>query len=713
MTPCPDEQILRAFLAGDVTAAEQEAVGGHVDGCPRCLARLSAFERPTAPTDVLMAALRLPPVPTAGADPAVGRLLSRGPDPAAALEVGRRVGPYLLLERLGAGGMGTVYKARHERLGKVFALKLLPPARRRDPAWAARFDREMRAVGRLEHPHIVRATDAGEADGVPFLVMELVEGTDLSRLVKSSGPLPPAWACELVRQAALALAHAHDRGLVHRDVKPSNLILAPDGTVRLLDLGLALATEDPPAPPPEAGADLTLIGAADSTLTGTGIALGTRDYMAPEQATAPHTVDARADIYGLGATLHYLLTGRPPTDPALVDGYVAGVLVRMLAERPADRFATAAEVAAALDRPVVGDDDPPRRQSRRSVLIAAAVLVTASAVAIALSRGPRDDGRGAPGTTADAGQSPTPVVASVSQPEVAPPPQLVVSKKPPESGRLPMSPDEAQLLQRAWADHLGQEVEVGNDLGMKFALVPPGAFEPAERYHVTITRPYRLGTTEVTREQFKAFVAAAKYTPTNDLAGLAKAFGATTGPKTATGTWREPGYPVGDDYPITHVSTADAEAFAAWLTRTEGRKYRLPTAAEWQWACRAGAATRYPFGDRADRIQEYAHVAPNLPRSPVTVGGRRPNAWGLHDMLGNVREWVADGGTRHPEGRFTDPVAPAEKGLRTSCGGAFNGRTDVPDTTGWKAATCDCNTVVFRTWYECLPDQGFRLVLEP
>jgi serine/threonine protein kinase len=270
----------------------------------------------------------------------------------------KQIDEYRLLEKIGEGGMGAVFKAVHLRLEKVVAVKLLLAGRADDPQAVARFRREMRAVGRLNHPHIVRATDAGEADGYHFLAMDFVEGIDLARLVKARGPLPVAAACELVRQAALGLQHAHEHGLVHRDIKPSNLMLGRDGRVQVLDLGLARLHANR-----QAGDELTT---PDQIM-------GTLDYMAPEQAGGAHGVDIRADIYSLGCTLYQLLTGRPPfagpqfvhpaqklaahlhfPPPPLqgqrphVPAALAAVVARMLAKQPADRFATPAEVANAL-----------------------------------------------------------------------------------------------------------------------------------------------------------------------------------------------------------------------------------------------------------------------------------------------------------------------------------------------------------------------------
>ena len=184
--------------------------------------------------------------------------------------------------------MGTVYKALHTRLKRLVALKLLPEHRTQNPEALARFQREMEAVGQLDHPHLVRAHDAGEAEGQHYLVMEFLDGIDLAHLVRRTGPFLVADACEAVRQAAMGLQHAHEHGLVHRDVKPSNLMLSTDGMVKVLDLGLARLCPETPV---------------EEDVTASGQVMGSADYMAPEQCLDARDVDGRADIYSLGGTL--------------------------------------------------------------------------------------------------------------------------------------------------------------------------------------------------------------------------------------------------------------------------------------------------------------------------------------------------------------------------------------------------------------------------
>jgi len=277
-----------------------------------------------------------------------------------------QLGEYQLLEKLGQGGMGTVYKALHTKLGRVVALKVLSKDRVWDERAVARFEREMKAVGSVDHPNIVRAMDAREIGETRILVMEYVDGLDLAEVIRRCHPIPLADVCELVRQAALALEGAHQHGLVHRDVKPSNLMLTRHGQVKLLDLGLARFEMD------QSGAD---------EVTSAGQAIGTVEYMAPEQFSDSTSVDIRADIYSLGCTLYKFLAGRTPFGGDEYKGTLerlmahvhkpvppvwqyrgdvppelAHVVERMLAKEPARRFALPSEVAGALAPWASGSD---------------------------------------------------------------------------------------------------------------------------------------------------------------------------------------------------------------------------------------------------------------------------------------------------------------------------------------------------------------------
>jgi serine/threonine protein kinase len=266
------------------------------------------------------------------------------------------LGNYTILDKIGAGGMGQVFKAEHRRMKRVVAIKTLPKAFLKDGAAVARFQREVEAAAKLSHPNIVAAFDADEAGGVNFFVMEYVAGSDLSALVKKCGPLNVAKAVNYILQAARGLDYAHKHGVIHRDIKPANLLLDSEGTVKILDMGLARF---------DSGSN----AATQAELTGSGAVMGTVDYMAPEQALSAKHADARADIYSLGFSLYYLLTGRAafdgdslmakllahreqptPTLGADVPEEVQAVFQKMVAKKVEDRFQTMSEVVAALEQ---------------------------------------------------------------------------------------------------------------------------------------------------------------------------------------------------------------------------------------------------------------------------------------------------------------------------------------------------------------------------
>lgn len=404
LSVCPAPEVLRQHISGWLSESESEEIERHLSGCSACEAAALQFE---PGHDTLMQSLQATvgqqgqndvttavdggsaaeqlPVDTEGSPmPVAEKSVKSSPIEApieAAIDRARRLldvplqaesershrdwnppqrelGVYELVKPLGRGGMGAVYLARHRQLGKQVAIKLLPVMSAEDSDVRTRFDREIRVVGRLNHPSIVAATDAGEIEGTQFLVMEYVPGLDLSRLARLMGRLPVADACELIRQASLGLSCAHAEGVVHRDIKPSNLMLDDQGRIRILDFGLAQWTVWD-----EASVDLTTVGQL----------MGTLDYMAPEQAEAVGSVDYRADLYALGATLFRLLCGRAPLAAApnqspleklrLLANHqppklstlcpeapeeLVKLVASLLSRRPSDRPASAAHVAEQL-----------------------------------------------------------------------------------------------------------------------------------------------------------------------------------------------------------------------------------------------------------------------------------------------------------------------------------------------------------------------------
>lgn len=278
-------------------------------------------------------------------------------------------GEYIVLDKLGQGGMGQVFKAQHRRMKRVVALKVLPPHATSSAKSVQRFYQEVEVAAKLTHPNIVTSYDAGEARGLHFLVMEYVEGQDLSAYVAKKGPLSIEQAMNCIMQAARGLAYAHSLGIVHRDIKPSNLLLDRQGTVKILDMGLARVERPMSSPDDEGGV---------GELTDDGQMMGTVDYIAPEQAVDTRTADARADIYSLGCTLYRIIVGkgvytgataiqkilahREAAIPSLVDARsdvpysLDQLFQRMLVKDPAQRIQPITEVVTALEQMLSGID---------------------------------------------------------------------------------------------------------------------------------------------------------------------------------------------------------------------------------------------------------------------------------------------------------------------------------------------------------------------
>jgi uncharacterized protein (TIGR03067 family) len=410
----PTDAVLADFLLGKLPDPDVAEIESHLAECSACQARAAS----TLACDTLVGLL------AAGARSEWGAASARTPVASGEtqgwpgstptltgdLEVPAVLAghPKYQTERLlGVGGMGTVWLAEHAVMNRLVAVKVIRPDLLARPGATGRFLREVRAAAKLHHPNIVTAFDAEPVGDSCLLVMEYVDGETLAERLKA-GPLPVTEACRAVCDAARGLAHAHAAGLVHRDVKPHNLIRAADGTTKVLDFGLA-----------GVGAG-EMVAVSGDGLSGAGMVCGTPDYIAPEQAADPHVADSRADIYGLGCTLYHLLAGRPPFPggsimekltaqqkrhpdpiPGLPPG-LAVVLAKMTAKRPEDRYQSAEELLAALEPFCEGSPLAPRavRQASRKVngqrsspwATAAVVLITLLAgAAVVLFRIQRDN----------------------------------------------------------------------------------------------------------------------------------------------------------------------------------------------------------------------------------------------------------------------------------------------------------------------------------
>jgi serine/threonine protein kinase/tetratricopeptide (TPR) repeat protein len=354
----PSARALALFGYGKLSEAQAATVAAHLESCADCRQAVANLP-PDSFLGKVQAARPGGTVLPAGAPRPKADPEATEPAPAALvpeLPSGLADHPkFRIVRELGRGGMGVIYLAEHRVLEKSVALKVINPAVLDSPDALARFRAEAKAAARLDHPNIARAHDADQAGGLHFLVMEFVEGMSLAQVLARRGPLPVAHACHYVRQAALGLQHAHEHGMVHRDIKPQNLMLAPKGLLKVLDFGLARVQSER-----QGGPRLTRL---DSFM-------GTPLYVAPEQATDARKADTRSDIYSLGCTLYALLAGRPPFMGESVSEIVlahiekaprplhevrpdvpaalSAVVAKMLAKHPDRRYQQPVEVAQAL-----------------------------------------------------------------------------------------------------------------------------------------------------------------------------------------------------------------------------------------------------------------------------------------------------------------------------------------------------------------------------
>jgi formylglycine-generating enzyme required for sulfatase activity/serine/threonine protein kinase len=796
----PTDRTLQAHGLGQLDARSAGSVDAHLQGCPLCrrrvaeissgslLGRLGDAPAPPASVDSALSATDVPS--TEGASPAPG-----GGRPAQTLPPGLVDHPdYEVLRELGRGGMGVVYLAQNRLMGRLEVLKVVGGDLLSRPQVGDRFLREIRNAARLYHPNIVTAYSAIRLGDCLVLAMEYVEGLDLARLVKTNGPLQFAHACHFIQQAALGLQHAHERGMVHRDIKPANLFLSHRGNqpiIKLLDFGLAKVASE---------------STVDTGLTREGQMLGTPDYIAPEQIRDSQSADIRADIYSLGCTFYYLVTGGPPfasnnlwglyqahlsMDAAPLDSVRPGVpaelaalVARMMAKEPEDRFQSPGDVARALT-PFVSDGTRASVESKPAASAAArAAAQPAAPTATTPPPLPRNPAPPKPARPIAATASAPPPIPNDPTPMTRPgaiPDGLIDLRETghPSGGsserhrspaapkpirrdvRLGASAIENGIRLRPWAwlaaaillpaglvaiwsavrptapPESTMAPTITNAIGMRFALIPTGAFLmglPADdrdatviekpRRRVWIAKPFYLGIHEVTRGQFRRFVDETGYTTDAEKDGHG-GWGcnekAGTREQDPRYTWRDPGFIQTDEHPVVNVSWNDAVAFADWLSREEGKVYRLPTEAEWEYACRSGTTSRFWCGDDPGGLAAVGNVADETyraryPDSPgiatrdgfvytAPVGHFRASAFGLYDMHGNVWEWCSDGYRDHyvPLSTQDAPTESSEPPARAVRGGSWD---DEP-------RYCQSAATLRHLRGDRSFSIGFRLVLSP
>jgi eukaryotic-like serine/threonine-protein kinase len=699
-----------------------------------------------------------------------------------------RLAHYEILEVLGQGAFGIVFKALDEKLQRVVAIKVLSPQLAATSPARKRFLREARASAAVRHENVVSIYDV-EDEPIPYLVMEYIPGETLQGRLDNHGPLDLPDVLRLGKQIADGLAAAHAQQLIHRDVKPGNILLdtSIDDHVKITDFGLARTADD-------------------ASMTQSGMIAGTPLYMAPEQAFG-HKLDHRADLFSFGSVLYHMLSGRPPfrasstvavlkrvTEdtprpiqeiiPEAPD-WMCEIIGRLLAKNPDERYGSAKAVSKLLatcladveqgripgisvprpeeaeepaepaERVSVAEKGKPRaaRHAARWPRLRVAVLVLIvlfaglgiteatgvsqlATTVIRLTTGSgtlviEADDPGIQVTVSGDGDEVTirgggveqltlrpgkyQVAASIDGKPVkqelvtitrngrsavrigleapertamgSPVAELLKDHEnashpwPADAPPLPVAPfdaEQAKQHQQAWADYLGAPVEIGNSIGMKLRLIPPGQFLMRPNYNVTITKPLQIGSCEVTIAQFRAFVDDDGYKTTAEVLGNGQQisdrtrFLARDTNQRAEFTWRYENVNRGDDYPVAQLSWEDAVKFCEWLSRKEGKRYRLPTEAEWEWACRAGSMKRFHFGDEVGEMDNYAWYVDNSQSQAHPVGLKKPNSWGLFDVHGNVCEYCSDWhATEFPRGQVSDPGGPPDGRARVTRGGGY------------------------------------------
>jgi serine/threonine protein kinase/formylglycine-generating enzyme required for sulfatase activity len=690
----PSADALRGFAAGMLDDPTAAVIMGHLDGCPDCCRAVAGL-----PGDAFLDRLRQAyspgstpgPADTQGAT-AHDPKLAAGPVAKLPPELANNP-QYEILRELGRGGMGVVYLARNKLMDRLEVLKVVNRALLDRPGAVERFLREIRSAARLNHPNVVAAYSAVQSGEVLAFAMEYVEGQDLARLVQTQGPLPVAQACSYVQQAALGLQHAFEKEMVHRDIKPQNLILAREGerhVVKVLDFGLAKVTR---------------ARSEDPAITDDGAMLGTPAYVAPEQTVDAASADIRADVYSLGCTLYYLLTGAPPftgrshyevlqahqstqarplnlVRPEVPEA-LAAVVRKMMAKDPAQRYQTPVALAQALAAfAEQGAKDAlapkPSPASKRKWLtgggIAAGVLLigllglwASGVVRLKTPEGTLVVEVNVPNPDVyvddrkmtvrwDKGGKKAEIRVQPGTREV----RLTKDGFAAHGERVQLSEGERVVLEarleqqpRAEPGRAGEGSRAGeerndNALKMKFCWCPtrtiPGSPRSpgihAQGFHMP---GFWMGKYEVTQSEWARLIGSMPSRPLDRGKG--------------------------DRYPIYRVSHDDATEFCQKLTELErkagrlppGWAYQLPTEEQWEYACRAGTTTATAFGDKLDSTQanfngDWPHNgAPKGPnrQKAVEVGSFRPNAWGLYDMHGNVGEFTAMPG-RHRGGSWWD-----------------------------------------------------------
>ncbi len=525
---------------------------------------------------------------------------------------------------LGKGGMGEVIRATDTRLNRKVAIKRIIGKAARSKTAVQRFLTEAQSMAELSHPNIVQIHDYGRSTDGPFLIMECVQGGSLLEKCKA-GPIELDEAVNIFGQLCDGLAKAHAANIIHRDIKPANVLMTEDGIPKLTDFGLA--KDD----------------TADTGMTMEGAVIGTLDFMPPEQRRDSSSVDERSDLWSLAATFYQMLTGKSPKVIRERDIPVnmRDLLMQGLEEDPADRFSSAIDFKRAL-------------LSAASSVVVAPVKELTSGVCPACNA-VNADNRKFCGECAESLRT----VCLGCNIEMA-----VWDKICGECGGR-QTELKHQATEKAAIAEIHTRETLTNTLGMTFNNIPAGTFlmgsqeselgrgRDEHQHRVTISKSFYMQITEVTQRQWQAVMGSEPWKGKEYVHQL-------------------------PNYAATFVNWDDAIAYCKILSAKEGKTYRLPTEAEWEYACRAGTETQWSFGNDENVLSDYARHKENAldidEQYAHQVGLKNPNAFGLYDMHGNVCEWCHDyyGGDYYKQSPAQDPTGPAFGFSRVLRGGSWN-----------------------------------------
>jgi len=562
--------------------------------------------------------------------------------------------------------MGIVYKVRDLRMsGEIKALKIIKPSLIQNEHARQRFVQEARIAQKMGHPNIVKTFDLGEHAGLQFITMEYLEGHSLVHALQQRKKLSLKETLDITRQVLLALDYAH-KTTIHRDLKPQNVFLCRDGTVKLLDFGLA-----------------HILGEEGLTLT--GAVLGTPAYMAPEQLRGKE-VSPRSDLYSLGVFIHQCLTGEfpsthldaPSARNAAVPRWLDRLVIQLLSPCPEDRPASACIVQYEIEKhfrsgdvelPITENGPPRPVKIPKRLLGCGAIAIFCLIISVILLKPPSS--QRAPITVPDeASKTPAGAIDAITETGINPGMVTQLNCPTIRAGQtIGQEPAVGANGEPATAANFSVSsgpsppkppipgaIEMQGMIAMVWC--PPGQFlmgspgsEKGRRddeiqHRVTLTKGFWIGQYEVTQAQWKAVMG------------------------------NNPSHVLGDALPVDKVSWEDCQEFIRCLNTKGISGFRLPTEAEWEYACRAGSATAFCFGNEASSLGDFAWHKENADNIMHEVGRKQENNWKIQDMHGNVWEWCQDWYAPYTEQEVTDYTGPAGGTSRTRRGGASSCEAD-------------------------------------